>query len=128
MQPVVLIVEDHARVRRLLVDWVRAMHPDCEMLEVGSAEAALDMLETRPPDVVLMDIQLPRMNGIEATGRIKAARPETQVVILTIHEGAAYRDQALRAGAYAYVLKSRLQAQLVPVLRALLPGREERPN
>jgi DNA-binding NarL/FixJ family response regulator len=72
-----------------------------------------------------MDIGLTQMNGIEATRHIKAIAPQTQVVMLTIHEDDAYRADASAAGASAYVPKRKMQTELLPALRALLQTRAQ---
>jgi two-component system chemotaxis response regulator CheY len=70
--------------------------------------------------MVLMDIGLPRMNGIQATRLIKAASPATEVVILTIHEDTKYQVDASEAGVSAYVTKRKMNSELIPVMRRLL--------
>lgn len=76
------------------------------------------------PILVVMDVALPEMNGIEATRKIKAAQPETQVVILTIHDEPVYRLDAESAGACAFVGKDRAHSSLVPLLHRLLDAPE----
>ena len=67
-----------------------------------------------------MDIGLPQMNGLEATWRIKAIVPQAHVVIVTNHEVPEYEQEAIRAGAYAYVLKKDISSKLVPVLKQIV--------
>ena len=83
------------------------------------------MAQDRSPQVVVMDIILGQMNGIEATRRIKATLPAAQVVMLTICEGEVYRTDAATAGASAYVLKRRMRTELLPTLAALLASQQE---
>jgi two-component system invasion response regulator UvrY len=116
----ILIVEDHAAVRKSLCDWLRVMLPDCEFVEAQSGEEAMSLTDAQPPDLVLMDIGLPGMTGIEATRRIKAIAPKTLVVILSIHEEEAYQLDAATAGASAFVSKRTMQTKLVPVIKTLL--------
>ena len=120
MSPTILIVEDHGAVRRSLRDWLEAEFPQCDVVEAASGEEAIVTARARPPHVVVMDIGLPKMSGIEATRRIKATLPGTQVVILTIHNDKAYRADAAAAGASAFVPKSAMQTKLIPTLAALL--------
>ena len=119
-KPTVLIVEDHEGVRTGLREWLTSVFPDCCFLEAKSGEEAVTMARDHQPDVVLMDIVLPQMSGIEATRHIKAAVPQAQVVILTIYEGSMYQTQARAAGATAYVPKRTMHRDLIPVISALL--------
>lgn len=120
MCPTIMIVEDHEAVRTSLRDWLSAIFPDCIFVEAKSGEEAVDLALARPPDVVLMDIGLPGMNGIRATRHIKAAASQAQVVMLTIHEAPEYQADAAAAGASAYIVKRRMHTELIPVLARLL--------
>ncbi len=120
MCPTIMIVEDHEAVRTSLRDWLSAIFPDCVFVEAKSGEEAVDLARAQSPDVVLMDIGLPGMNGIEATRRIKVVWPQTQVVILTIHEAPEYQADAAAAGASAYITKRRMHTKLIPTLTKLL--------
>ena len=93
-------------------------------LEAKSGEEAVSLAVTKPPDIVLMDIGLPKMNGIEATRRIKAAVMQARVVIVTSHEACKFRRAAVGAGASAYVLKERIYTDLLPVLTELVSQAE----
>ncbi|MGD8626567.1 MAG: response regulator transcription factor [Anaerolineae bacterium] len=116
-----LIVEDHDLVRRSLVDWLGALFPQLEILEASDGEQAVDLASSHGPALVLMDIGLPGLDGLEATRRIKRLLPDTRVVMLTIHEDDAYRADALASGASAYISKRTMQAQLLDTLSGLLP-------
>lgn len=78
------------------------------------------MASLHSPDIVLMDIGLPKMNGIEATRRIKSAVPQVNVVIVTNHEACEFENEAAVAGANAYMLKHQMQTELIPILTKLL--------
>jgi len=121
MPETILIVEDHEPVRRSLREWLEHIFPWCVVVEANTGEDAVALAQARAPRVVVMDISLPGMNGIEATRRIKAIEPIVPVVMLTIHEDDPYRAEALDAGANAYVTKRKMQTELIPVLAALLP-------
>jgi DNA-binding NarL/FixJ family response regulator len=116
MNPTCIIVEDHDGVRNLLCDWLQAVFPAVVFLGTASGEEALRLVHAHEPSVVLMDLGLPGMNGIEATRQIKRAYPQTYVIIHTIYDDSAYREDAALAGANAYVPKSRAQTDLVPIL------------
>ena len=125
MSSTILIVDDHEAVRSSLRDWLKGVFPQCDVMEAASGEEAVAIARVRLPRVVVMDIGLPRMNGIEATRQIKATVPAVQVVILTIHEEEAYRADAVTAGAAAYVPKRVMQTELVPTLATLLSDQKE---
>lgn len=122
MKSAILVVEDHDVMRATLRDWLGSALPDCLLLEAGSGEEAIDLVRTHTPPVVLMDIGLPRMSGIETTRWIKVLAPEVQVVMLTIHEAPVYQQDAEAAGASGYVLKRKMHSDLVPVVAKLLNG------
>jgi DNA-binding NarL/FixJ family response regulator len=119
----ILIVEDHDAMRDSLRCWLGASFPHYRIVEATSGEEGAAVARAELPCLVVMDIGLPGMSGIEATRQIKAALPETEVVILTIHEEAAYRSDALAAGASAFVPKRSLQAELQPTIASLLSAR-----
>lgn len=115
----VLLAEDHTIVRKGL----RALLDDETDIEVvGEAEDGREtvrQVERVHPDVVLMDITMPLLNGVEATRQIKAQYPEVQVLGLTRHENEEYIYQLLRAGASGYVVKQAAPAELVEAIRAV---------
>jgi len=101
----VLVVDDHTLFRQGIVGLLGSQ-PDIEVVgQAGSGTDALAAMVTTAPDVVLMDISMPGTTGLSATAEIKARYPETNVVVLTIHDRQDYLYQALRAGASGYVLK-----------------------
>ena len=116
----ILIIEDHAAVRSLLRSRLEAAFRRCRVIEAGSGEEAIALLGVESPRLVVADIGLPGMNGIETTRRIKALLPSTQVVMLTMYDDEAYRAAAAAAGASAYVSKRLVQIDLVPTVAALL--------
>ena len=120
IQPVILLVEDHGYLRSSLKCWLASVFPDFNVLEVNSAESAVLLLNNFTPRMVVMDITLPGMDGIVATRLIKARLPDTDVVMLSIHDEQAYRKSAELAGAAGYVSKASLHTELIPVLKELL--------
>jgi DNA-binding NarL/FixJ family response regulator len=122
MPTTILIVEDHDAVRGSLREWLETIFPQCRVIEAASGEEAVALAQANFPSLVVMDIGLPQMNGIEATRRIKVSVPSAQIVILTTHEDDLHRADAKVAGASAFVPKRRVQTKLIPTLVALLPG------
>ncbi len=118
----VLIVDDHAVVRagmKLLLEG------DPELTVAGEGEngaEALQMARDLKPDVIVMDVTMPGMNGVEATRRIKAEMPELAVLALTIHEGPDYFFQMLQAGASGYVPKRAAPTDLLRAIHAVAEG------
>jgi DNA-binding NarL/FixJ family response regulator len=120
MPTTILIVEDHDDVRRALRDWLALEIPQCRVVEAANGEEALALVRAESPRLIVMDIRLPGMNGIEATRQIKASSPSVQIVILTIHTSDSFRSDARAAGACAYVTKQAMHTELVPTLARLL--------
>jgi DNA-binding NarL/FixJ family response regulator len=118
--PVVLIVEDHATLRASLCDWLVNIVPGVSVLSAGSVEEALDTVAQVAADVVLMDIGLPGLNGIDGTRLIRARAPQTAVVMLSIMDDRAHVAEAMDAGAVAFVPKRRMRDELPLVLRGVL--------
>ncbi len=102
----VLITDNDAQVRALLRELLRELHDD--VLECADGHAALRLCETEQPDLLLMDIRMPQLNGIETTRRIIAAHPDLQVLIVTQYDDDDLRMKAREAGAHGYFLKDDL--------------------
>ncbi len=118
----VLLVDDHTILR----EGLRALlsyYPDIEVVgEAGDGAEAIECVKRFSPDVVLMDIAMPGMNGLEATRRIHQEYPNTRILILTQYEDQPYVMPLLRAGASGYVLKRALGADLVHAIRLVAQG------
>lgn len=117
-----LLVDDHAVVRgglRMLLENERGMDI---VGESSTGLGALRLVEDLLPDLVIMDISLPDMSGIEATRRIKATHPGVRVLALTIHEDQQYFFEMLQAGASAYIPKRAAPADLISAIRTVYNG------
>jgi DNA-binding NarL/FixJ family response regulator len=124
----VLFVEDNEPVRRSLRDLVTTGYPDLECLEAASGEEAIELAARYQPNVVLMDILMPGLNGIQATREILAMSTASQVVIVSVLDTAAHRADAMSAGAVAYVPKADLGRNLLPLLARLLAANDPVPG
>jgi len=118
----VLIVDDHAVVRQGLRTFLE-LQPDLEIVgEAGDGAAAVAAAAAKHPDVVLMDLVMPVMDGVEATRRIKAELPDVRVIVLTSFAGEDKVFPALRSGAAGYLLKDVKPADLADTIRAVARG------
>ena len=118
----VLLADDHTLVRAGLRKLLESI-PGMEVVgEAGDGLQLLEMVEKLQPQVVLMDIAMPGLNGLEATGRLVKAWPSIRVLILSMHQNAEYVRQALRQGAVAYLLKDAAPLELEWALAAVLRG------
>lgn len=118
----VLITDDHAMVRQGIRIYLE-LQPDLTILgEADSGEAAVRMAAELAPDVMLMDLVMPGMGGVESTRQVKQVSPHTQVIVLTSYHEDEYIFPALRAGALSYVLKDIGPAELADVVRKAARG------
>jgi DNA-binding NarL/FixJ family response regulator len=116
-----LVVDDHPGVRQTVMALVSTEFPHFRLLEAECAEDALTLCGAEQPDLIVLDITLPGMDGFEATRRIKAAWPAIVIVMHSSSDMPVYRDASLAAGAAAFVGKGRNSRTLVPIIAALLP-------
>jgi DNA-binding NarL/FixJ family response regulator len=123
MEPTtVLLVDDHAMLRDGLRN-ILELEPDIRVLgEAEDGEAGVAKVVALQPRVVLMDIHLPGIDGIEATRRVRLANPDTAVIILTMHDTDDMLFSAIREGAAGYILKSAPSAEVVRAVRAAARG------
>ena len=118
----VSIVEDDAQARKIFASWIEGTTGFRLAGDWGDAEKALDALPVRKPNVVLMDINLPGMSGVEAVKNLKPLLPETQFVMLTVYEDADHIYNALAAGATGYLLKQTPRAELLGAVEEVHRG------
>jgi DNA-binding NarL/FixJ family response regulator len=118
----VLLTDDHALVRSGIRLVLQAIEGVQVVADTQDGRSALDLIEKLQPDVALLDISMPDMNGMETAAHIRSRFPQTRVVILSMHAGEEYVSQALRAGASGYLLKDATPAELEFALRAVARG------
>jgi DNA-binding NarL/FixJ family response regulator len=115
----VLIVDDNSQLRAF-IRGIMAQEPDLHV--VGEAEngaEAIRLTHELWPDIVLLDLVMPKVNGLETLRRIKAERPDTKVIIVTVHTEDAYRRAAEDGGADAFLVKKTLTTALLPTIRCM---------
>lgn len=119
-----LVVDDDPGFRGTLRGLLGQQAEAVILGEADSGDEALRVAETLRPDVVVMDLAMPRMNGLEVTRRLKARWPAMAVVIVTVHDEEAYRQTAVAAGAEAFLVKKTLAVELWPTLLRISKGGE----
>jgi DNA-binding NarL/FixJ family response regulator len=119
----VLLADDHAIVRRGLRSLLETEPHVSVVAEAGDGHEAVRLAEEHHPDVAILDIGMPLMNGIEVAARLRAMDQPPRVVVLSMHTDESYILRALAAGAQAYLLKDSTDEELLPALRAVASGR-----
>ena len=118
----ILLADDHKIIRdglKLLVN----EQPDMQVVgEAGNGREVLEKARELKPNVVVMDLSMPELNGLQATARLKEERPEIKVVALTVHEDESYLRQLCKAGAAGYVLKRSAGDELIQAIRTVAKG------
>jgi DNA-binding NarL/FixJ family response regulator len=118
--PRVLIVDDHAVIRRG-VQGILSTYPEWDLCgEADNGQDAIRLAGELAPEIVIMDVSMPGMNGLEATRIIHDVLPETKVLLLTLHSSSEFVCSAFRAGARGYVLKSDAENELVRALNVVI--------
>jgi DNA-binding NarL/FixJ family response regulator len=119
----VLLADDHAMVREGLGALLAASGGISVVGEVGDGRESLRRVEELKPDVVVMDIAMPELNGIEAAAMIRSRCPDTRIVILSMHSSTEHIHRAFAAGATGYVLKSSAGAEVIHAVQTVQLGR-----
>jgi len=118
--PRVLIVDDHAFIRRG-VQTLLQPYPEWEFCgEAENGKEAIRLADELKPEVIIMDVSMPGLNGIEATRAIRKTQPDVKIVLLTLHESAELLRSAFRAGARGYLLKTDAEQELVKALTVVV--------
>lgn len=117
-----LLADDHALFREGLVNLLSYQSDMEVMAEASNGKEAIEKCSQNKPDVILMDIDMPVMNGLEATRILAKDMPETKIVILTVHEEEEKLFEAIKSGAQGYILKNVRTAELLEMLRGIAAG------
>lgn len=124
----ILTVDDHPLLRKGIAALVNAEDDMKLVAEASSGEEAIEKFRAHRPDVTLMDIQLPGLNGIETITQIKKEFPNALIIVLTTYSGDAQVVRAIRAGARAYLLKRQVHRELLETIRAVHAGQRRIPQ
>jgi DNA-binding NarL/FixJ family response regulator len=120
----ILLADDH-KVMREGLRMVLAREPNMEVVgEANNGAEAISLTEQLRPDIVVMDVSMPEINGLKATEALAASSPETKILILTRHGDASYVQRLLQAGANGYVLKQSAAEELVRAIRRVVAGQK----
>ncbi len=118
----ILLVDDHTIVRQGL-KLILSAHPDLNVIgEAANGREAVEAAQRLRPDVIVMDVAMPEMNGIEATRQLIQANPRTRVLVLSMHKEPVYVREILRAGARGYILKDAIDTELLNAVRSVGQG------
>jgi two-component system NarL family response regulator len=123
----IMVVEDHAIVRQGLVALLRTVPEFSVVAEAADGRKAIEMYRQHQPDVTLMDLRLPQMNGVDAIGRIRLEFPQARIIVLTTFDGDEDIFRALQAGARGYLLKGMTGDELMEAIRSVYAGKSRIP-
>jgi DNA-binding NarL/FixJ family response regulator len=123
----ILAVDDHPLLREGIAALVNA-EPDMKLIaEASNGEQAIEKFRLYRPEITLMDLQMPNMNGVDAITRIRGEFPDARIIILTTYTGDAQALRALKAGARGYILKGHVHRELLAIIRAVHCGQKRIP-
>lgn len=123
----ILTVDDHPLLRKGIAALVNGEADLKLVAEASNGQEAIESFRLHRPDVTLMDIQMPSVNGLEAIGRIQGEFPDARIIVLTTYTGDAQVLRALKAGARGYVLKGHVHRELLETIRAVHAGQKRIP-
>ena len=120
----ILTVDDHALLRQGIASLIADEHDMTLVAEAANGREAIQQFRTHRPDITLMDLQMPEMNGLDAMVTILGEFPEARIIVLTTYSGDVQALRAIKAGARAYLLKNSLHKELLGAIRAVHAGRK----
>jgi DNA-binding NarL/FixJ family response regulator len=124
----VLVVDDHPLLREGIAAVIQGERDFVLVAEAGNGREAIECFRAHRPDVILMDLQMPEMDGVAATAAIRAEWPGARIVMLTTYGGDSHALRALKAGASGYLLKSMIRKDLLEAIRAVHAGQRYIPR
>ena len=119
----IVIADDHSLIRQGLKSLIQQDASLHIIAEAGDGVELLEHLQQHPPDMVILDITMPHLNGIEAVGRIKKLYPAMAILILTMHSGSHHFYQAMAAGAHGYLIKDDSDSELLTAIKTIREGK-----
>lgn len=122
-----LVVDDHPVLREGLAALIGSQSDMTLVAEAATGKNGVDLFKVHRPDVTIMDIRLPDMNGVAAISAIREHSPNARIIVLTTYLGDVLADRALKAGAYAFLLKATLRTDLLDTIRAVNRGQKRVP-
>jgi DNA-binding NarL/FixJ family response regulator len=120
----VLTVDDHALIREGIAALIANQKDIRLVAEACNGQEAIEQFRSRRPDVTLMDLQMPEMNGIDALIAIRSEFPDARIIVLTTYAGVALCQRAMKAGAHAYISKGKVRKDLLDTIRAVRAGKK----
>jgi len=120
----ILAVDDHPVLRQGIAALIAAQSDMTLVAEAANGREAIQQFRAHQPDVTLMDLQMPELNGLDAMITIRGEFPDARIIVLTTYTGDVQARRALKAGARAYLLKNSLHRQLLDTIRAVYAGRK----
>jgi DNA-binding NarL/FixJ family response regulator len=120
----ILAVDDHPILRQGVAGLLAAQADMCLVAEAANGQEAIQLYRTHKPDITLMDLQMPEMNGLDAMIAIRGEFPEARIIVLTTYVGDTQVLRALKAGARAYLLKNSLHKELLETIRGVHAGKK----
>src|SRR5499427_6271651 len=124
----ILTVDDHPLLRQGIAAVIQGEKDMSIVGEAANGREAIEMFRSQRPDVTLMDLQMPDLNGIDAIAAIRQEYPQARIIVLTTYEGDVLTRRALKAGATGYILKDMIRTELLEAIRAVQLGRKYIPQ
>ena len=124
----ILTVDDHPILREGIASIIHGEHDMVVVGEASTGREAIEVFRNKRPDVTLMDLQMPDLNGIDAIVTIRQEQPQARIIVLTTYEGDVLARRALKAGATGYILKDLIRTELLDAIRAVYAGRRYIPQ
>ena len=124
----ILTVDDHPILREGIASIIQGENDMVVVGEASTGREAIEVFRSKRPDVTLMDLQMPDLNGIDAIVTIRQEHPQARIIVLTTYEGDVLARRALKAGAAGYILKDMIRTELLQAIRAVYAGRRYIPQ